>query len=452
MVSSKTVTPLEHSQVKLDVSVEKDALKNEYKELLSKYQKDTHIKGFRKGMVPLSVLEMKFGDAIKQEASINVLEKSLAEVFETIEEKPLPYSTPKLQNEEEFKPEFDTELNFSVTYDIFPKVVLGTYTGLTVEEPVVALTEEDEKRELEALREQNALVVEKKDAIVAKDDIVTINYVELDESGTEIPGTERQDFVFTVGTGYNIYKLDDDVIGMAKDQEKVIEKEFPADYEIKDYAGKKIRVRVKVTAVKTKQLPELDDDLAQDISEEYKTLDDLKAAIKKRLETVRDNYVREAKIKNLMDQIIANSSIDLPASMVDAELERSWMRFVRNTRMQEEQVLKLLSLQNRTKESLFEEWKPEVEKRLKSSLLVDRMIEEEKIEVSDAEVDEALKKEAEDSKQSFEELKKYYEDNHLLEMVRSELKERKLFDKLLADSKIVKGNEEKFVDVLSKNQ
>ena len=452
MVSSKTVTPLEHSQVKLDVSVEKDALKNEYKELLSKYQKDAHIKGFRKGMVPLSVLEMKFGDAIKQEASISVLEKSLAEVFETIEEKPLPYSTPKLQNEEEFKPEFDTELNFSVTYDIFPRVVLGTYKGLTVEEPVVVLTEEDEKRELEALREQNALVVEKKDAIVAKDDIVTINYVELDESGAEIPGTERQDFVFTVGTGYNIYKLDDDVVGMAKDQEKVIEKEFPADYEIKDYAGKKVRVRVKVTAIKTKQLPELDDDLAQDISEEYKTLDDLKAAIRKRLETVRDNYVREAKIKNLMDQIIANSSIDLPASMVDAELERSWMRFVQNTRMQEEQVLKLLSLQNKTKESLSEEWKPEAEKSLKSSLLVDRMIEEEKIEVSDAEVDEALKKEAEDSKQSFEELKKYYEDNHLLEMVRSALKERKLFDKLLADSKIIKGKEEKFVDVLSKNQ
>jgi len=452
MVSSKTVTPLEHSQVKLDVSVEKDALKNEYKELLSKYQKDALIKGFRKGMVPLSVLEMKFGDAIKQEASISVLEKSLAEVFETIEEKPLPYSTPKLQNEEEFKPEFDTELNFSVTYDIFPRVVLGTYKGLTVEEPVVVLTEEDEKRELEALREQNALVVEKKDAIVAKDDIVTINYVELDESGAEIPGTERQDFVFTVGTGYNIYKLDDDVVGMAKDQEKVIEKEFPADYEIKDYAGKKVRVRVKVTAIKTKQLPELDDDLAQDISEEYKTLDDLKAAIRKRLETVRDNYVREAKIKNLMDQIIANSSIDLPASMVDAELERSWMRFVQNTRMQEEQVLKLLSLQNKTKESLSEEWKPEAEKSLKSSLLVDRMIEEEKIEVSDAEVDEALKKEAEDSKQSFEELKKYYEDNHLLEMVRSALKERKLFDKLLADSKIIKGKEEKFVDVLSKNQ
>jgi len=452
MVSSKTVTPLEHSQVKLDVSVEKDALKNEYKELLSKYQKDAHIKGFRKGMVPLSVLEMKFGDAIKQEASISVLEKSLAEVFETIEEKPLPYSTPKLQNEEEFKPEFDTELNFSVTYDIFPRVVLGTYKGLTVEEPVVVLTEEDEKRELEALREQNALVVEKKDAIVAKDDIVTINYVELDESGAEIPGTERQDFVFTVGTGYNIYKLDDDVVGMAKDQEKVIEKEFPADYEIKDYAGKKVRVRVKVTAIKTKQLPELDDDLAQDISEEYKTLDDLKAAIRKRLETVRDNYVREAKIKNLMDQIIANSSIDLPASMVDAELERSWMRFVQNTRMQEEQVLKLLSLQNKTKESLSEEWKPEAEKSLKSSLLFDRMIEEEKIEVSDAEVDEALKKEAEDSKQSFEELKKYYEDNHLLEMVRSALKERKLFDKLLADSKIIKGKEEKFVDVLSKNQ
>jgi trigger factor len=452
MVSSKTVTPLEHSKVKLDVSVEKDALRNEYTSLLSKYGKEAHIKGFRKGMVPLSVLEMKFGDAIKQEASFNLLEKSLAEVFETIEEKPLPYSTPSLESEESFKPEFDAEFNFSVTYDIFPKVALGIYSGLTVEEPEVALTDEDEKRELEALREQNALVVEKKDAKVAKDDIVTMNYAELDEAGNEKPGTARQDFVFTVGTGYNIFKLDDDVIGMAKDEERVIEKDYPADYEIKEYAGKKVRVKVKITAVKTKQLPELDDDLAQDISEEYKTLDDLKAAIRKRLETVRDNYIRTSKMQSLLDQIIANSPIDLPVSMVNAELERSWMRFVRNTRMQEEQVLKLLSLQNKTREALSEEWKPEAEKSLKSSLLVDKMLEAEKIEVSDSEVEEALKKEAEESKQSFDELKKYYEDNHILDMVKSELKERKLFDKLLADSKIVKGKEVKLVDVLSKNQ
>ena len=281
---------------------------------------------------------------------------------------------------------------------------------------------------------------------------MTVNYVELDDKGEEKAGTSRQDFVFTVGSGYNLYKFDDDVVGMKPNEEKVIEKEFDADYEYEELRGKKVSIKVTVTAIKRKQLPELDDDLAQDISEKYKTLQDLKDDIKKRLEDDLDARLRSAKIDGIMDQVIDGSKIDLPKAMVDAELELSWDNFVAQSRLEESRVLQLLTSQGRSKEALLEEWKPASAKSIKTRLIINEIAEKEKLEASDEDVEKELERQAELRGSTVEEVRDLFEKNNSMEYLKRDVTDRKVFDLVLADAKISKGEKSTYVDLVNKNQ
>lgn len=450
MITHKEIEPLENSSVKLHVTIDKQAVNDEYNELLKKYSKTARIKGFRKGKVPTSVLERKFGDSIKQEASANIIEKSLKEVFQEIDEKPLPYSTPELQ--EDLEPDLEKDLTFSVVYDVYPEVELGEYRGLEIEAPEVEVTEEDEEREIEELRERNSVVVDKEDGVVEQDSIVTVDYVEVDENDNEIEDTKREGFVFTVGSGYNLYKFDDDIIGMKNDEEKILEKEYPEDYEYEELQGRSVRLKVKVTAVKEKQLPELDDEFAQDISDEYETFDDLKQHISKRLNEVAEEKVKEIKMNKLLDKIIENSEVEVPESMIKLELENSWQNFINRSRLPENQLIQMLQYQGKDKDSLLQEWRPEVEKNVKTQLLIDKMIEKENIEISDNEIEEEMQKYAEENNKSLDEVKEEFSQGRANEYLRHELERRKLFETLLEASTINTGERMKFLDVMQDNQ
>ncbi|MFO8064688.1 MAG: trigger factor, partial [Spirochaetia bacterium] len=316
MVSEKQIEHIDNSAVRLTVTVAKDTLRGEYDKLLKEYAKKAQIKGFRKGKVPPEILERKFGDSIKAEAGEKVLQDSLREAIEEIDEQPLPYAQPELDSELDF--ELDKDFTYSVTYDVFPEIELGEYKGLEIEAPEVEITEEDEQRELSAIQEQNAIVIDKEEGAVEQDDIVTIDYAEVDENDETIEGTSREDFVFTIGTGYNYFKIDDDLIGMKQGEEKILEKEYPEDSDVEELRGEKKRLRVKVKAIKQRELPEIDDELAQDVSDEYETLDDLKKDIRRRLEQTAESRVREMKKQAILDKVLENSKIEVPASMLQA--------------------------------------------------------------------------------------------------------------------------------------
>jgi trigger factor len=448
MIVSKNLENLENSAVKLTVTVSKDAVNKEYSDLLGKYSKSAQIKGFRKGKAPASVLEQKFGDSIKGEATMNLMENSLKEAYEDVEKKPLPYATPVLQEDDkEVLIELDNDFTFAVVYDTMPDVKIGEYKGIEIESPVCKIMKKDVDRELETLREQNAVVVEKAEGKAAKGDIVNINYCELDDDGNEIADTKREDFVFTIGTGYNMFKLDDNVKGMEAGKEKKVKKEWAEDDEDKSLAGQKKKIWIKLNSIKVKDLPELDDELAQDISDEYKTLKDLKASIKKKLQESADNIVKERNKQNIIDAIIEKSEIDVPTSMVQSEMDSSWNSFVSQSRMPEETVLEIIAAQGKTKEDMLEEWKPAAEKNVKSFLITDKLIAEEKIEVTDEEVDEELKKQAEIAGMSYEDAKNYFEQNGMLFYLKNDISNRKLFDLLLKSAEIKDGEKKDYLDL-----
>jgi len=450
MVKEKNIETLENSSVRLSVTIDKTAVEDEYSNLVKIYTKSARIKGFRKGKVPPAILEQKFGDSLRAETSMNLMENSLKEIFEEIEEKPLPYSVPEVEGDAEI--ERGKDFSFSVKYDVYPAVQLGDYKGLEIEQPSVTIGKEDVNRELEKLQEQNSVVIQKPDGKVENNSIITMDYWELDDEGQEIEDTRRQDFTFTVGTGYNLYKIDEDVIGMEKDEEKTIHKEYPDDFEDSFLAGTKKNIHIKVTEVKEKQLPPLDDELAQDIDDSYKTLKDLTDDIKKHLKESADRHLEETTKEKILSKIAENSHIDIPESMIRAETDNSWRHFLQSYHVEEDQMVKLLKAQGTSKENLLEEWRPQATERIRKALISSELLKAENIEVTDEEYEKELQHQAETGQSSLEEIREYIQQNNIEGYIKDDLARKKLFDKLVSMSNIKKGAKIKYLDLVEKNQ
>jgi len=445
MPVSKTITRLEKSNVRLDLTVPKEDALSQYQEMLKEYSKNIQIPGFRKGKVPQNVLERKFGEALRGEALGKIIEKALEEVFgdESLprDERPLPYAQPLLENEP--KLDFENDLCFSLVYDVMPGVNVGNWKGLEAEIPDVAISEEDIGRELEVLRERNGFVLDRDETAEARfGDIVTIDFCMLDDSGNPLPDSGKEDYSFTLGSGQNNFDFDNDIAGMKKDETKEI---------TKDYEGGAKKIRITLTALKEKKLPDLDDDFAQDVDEKFNTLDDLKNSIRERLEKNLENRFREYKISKILGKIMENSPVTLPESMVKAEVEGRLRSLARQYGLETAQMMQMLSQGGDGLEDIEGKWRPSAEKSLHSRLIVEKIMEDQHIEVGDDEVEKEIEEIIAESGMSREELLKYYGGDKAEEFFKDEVRERKLFDMLLAENTIKTGSKMNYLDFMQDN-
>ena len=185
-IAEKRIEELELSRIRMTITVPAQDLRSEYDAMINEYAKQARIDGFRKGHVPISVLERKFGPSLKTDAMARVVEKALETALKDVSRPPLAYEMPELENDPSF--ELDSDFTFSVSYDAFPVFELPSLDGIEIEIPAVAITQEDIDRELEDIRQRNAIVVEK-DGPSEIGDIVIASFVELAEDGSEISGT-----------------------------------------------------------------------------------------------------------------------------------------------------------------------------------------------------------------------------------------------------------------------
>ena len=449
MKLTKEFTGLEKSSVKLSVTVAKKDVQDVYGAITAKYVKTAQIPGFRKGHVPVNVLERKFGDALKADAMNELVDKSLNEIFEKeTENRPLPYAQPVMDK----APEFDVNKDFSyeVIYDVFPKVAVKDFSGITVKEPQVTIGDTEIQEELKAVQERNAVVMDKKDGeSVEKGNIVTINYSELDDTGKEIDGSRRQDFVFTVGSGENIYKIDDEITGMKKGETKQIVKTYPNDEKDADLAGKTKKISVTVTAIKIRNLPAIDDELAQDVSEKYKTLDDMKKDIARNMENAKKRKIAELKNNSLLEQLVEKNNFDIPSSMLAAELDGRWRMMAQQLQTTPEQLERMVTSSGQTKEAMLNEWTGDSEKMLKTRIIVDALLKERNISVTPDEIEERYKEIAEEGGITVDEVKKHYEDPRSKEYLIDDTKEQKLYETLYKEIKVEKGDKMTFAELFA---
>ncbi len=427
MIADKQIKETENSSVELSITLTAQSIEDAYTALLKKYAKDITIKGFRKGKAPLNLIERKYGEMIREESTFNELEEGLKVALDEVEDKykPLAFSTPTLINEESltpFKP--NTDLTYTVSYDVMPQFETPEYKNLKLEAPTVEITDEDVDKEIEKLRQQNAFVVSKEDAAV-EGDIVTVDFAQLDEDGNETGEFNKKDAVITIGKTQNYFELDNEFIGMKSGDSKTISKEFAADFANETYAGKTISIKIDMKEVKFNDVPELDDEFAQDVNEEYKTVEDLKKATKVKLEERAQQQLKDLKYQAVVDALIEKCPIVPPKSMIDAQADQQINNIARSNNMDMETFAKIFEMQGQTLDQLKETWTPSIIKDINMGLIKEKIKDAETFEVTDEELTEAL---GDTSSYKADQL------DYLKEMITDELKLQKVNDFLIENN------------------
>jgi trigger factor len=447
---TKEIKRLEKSNIALSVTVPKEDVRVQYNSMLKEYTQTLQIPGFRKGKVPQEVLERKFADALKGDALGRIIESSMQEIFGDKEDKlprherPLPYSSPQLQ-EEDLQLDFEQDLKFTVIYDVLPEIKIGQWKGLKVEYPYSEVEKEDINKELEEIRERNAIVMDRDDdASAKKGDVITIDYQIMDEDGKTPLGISRKDMAITLN-GENIFKFDDDIIGMKKGQTKELDKKFADDFFDATIAGKTRKMQITLTALKEKKLPDLDDDLAQDVDEKFKTLDDLKNSIKERLNKSLDLRLKEKKLSELLGKIMENTPVIIPESMINTEVEGRLRRIARYYNTSEEVIMQM------TSEEKLNEMREASKKALHSRLILETLMEEQKIEVTEDEMEKEIEQMAAANGADINDVKKYYESEQTMLYLKEDIKEKKIVDLLLAENNLKPGKKENYLAFMTDN-
>ena len=436
----------ENAEVRLSVTVAASEVQRVYDATVAEHCRTVRIKGFRKGKVPRDVLIRKAGDALLAEAAERIIGESAQEALEAAEHPRIRSSRPRVEAAEPLA--IGSAFRFDLLYDTKPEVSLGRYQRVGVTRHRFRIDDTDLERELHAIREQNAVVVEKQSDVVESADVVEIDYVEVD-GGHPVASTRREGFVFEVGTGYNLHRIDDDLIGMRVDEERDIEKTYPDDFEEESLAGRSLVLRVRVRRLREKQLPELDDELAQDVNERFETLDGLKADILERMTQNGHRIVRERLISAIITAVEESSVVPLPGSLVEAGLAADWSALVSRYGGSERRVTLALQQSGTDRDALIEQWRPAAERRTRLMLITDRLAEVEEIAVGDDEVEQELARRAQARSTEVEELREAYESNDLMPSLRADLRNEKLYDRLIELAAIKDGDELSYVDLVS---
>jgi trigger factor len=445
---TREIARLDNSEVKLTFTYKNDDLREEYKKIVGDFAKNLQIKGFRKGKVPVSILENKLGKALREDALNAIIGNTVQDALKSedfpADAVPLAYSEPVVEGEPEL--DLSGDLVFSVKYDVMPQFKLDKFEGLEIEVETAEVAEEDINRELEEIRERNAIVMDKDEGAPSeKGDVVTVNYAEISENGEVISGMEREDFTFILGGGHNIYKFDDEITGMKKDETREIRKTYPEDFEDKDLAGQTKKIRVKLTALKKRELPE-DDELAQDVNEKFKNIGDLKQNIREQLEKELEVALKDLKIKKLFDKIIELNPISIPESMINAEIISIIRRMFAGYSVSDEELWKLVK-----SSALNEKYRESAVRDACEILIMDKLKSDFNVDISDNDIEEMYVDISKDTGLPVEDIKKEYAQEDKREYFNNEIKHKKTLALLLGKNTIKKGKTVNFLDIFQKN-
>jgi trigger factor len=402
------------------------ALDQAFKKVVAK----VHVPGFRKGKVPRKIFEMRFGvEALYQDA----LDILLPEAYEAaVKETGIqPVDRPEIEIEqlEQGKP-----FIFKATVTVKPEVTLGEYKGVEVPDKDFTVTEEDVNKELERMQRQQGQLVAVEDGQVEKGDRVIIDFDGYMD-GEPIQGGKAEKYVLEVGSGTFIPGFEDQLIGMKPGEEKEIQVTFPEDYSAEELAGKPATFKIKLHEIKRMELPALDDEFAQDVSE-FETLDELKQDIEKKLkeqaEKERENYIRN----KVVELVAEKAEVEIPAVMIDHEVEHMLHHFSQNLAMQGLNLELYTQFTGQTVDALKEQFRPEAEKKVRADLVIEAVAKAENIEVTDEEVDQEIARLAEEMQRDAAEIRRILEKQGGIESIKEQLRNKKTVDLLVLSSKI----------------
>ena len=368
----------ENAEVLLTVTVGKEEVQKGYKKILADTQKNIVMNGFRKGKVPVSILEMKFKKGMLEQVAHNLVDEAYREVFSKLEEKPLATSEPSL--EELGDVELDKDFVFKITYETFPEVKFGEYKNVEIEKEEIVVSDKDIEDEVGKYLAEFS-TIETKEGALEEGDIACVEY-KVFEDDKEVESKDKE--YVHIGKEYDKYKLSKDLIGVKNGEEKEITKTFNKDVMPSVIAGKTFTIKAKVSEIKYEKKPELTDDLAKQIDKNVASAEEFKNKLKENMTSYADDLTKQKMYQKIMDKILESFEGVIPASMLKAELKSYYDDVLQRVGGDEKRALSMLKLEGfQSKEAYLDSMKDKAEKSIKELLVMHNIVKKENFEVSE---------------------------------------------------------------------
>ena len=408
---SLQVENLEHNMAKLTIEVSAEDVEKALQQAYLKERKRISLPGFRKGKVPRQVIEKMYGpEVFYDEAANHMISEAYGKAYDECELEIASQPKVEIVQLEKGKP-----FIFTAEVAVKPEVTLGEYKGLKVDKVSAEVTDEEVDAEIEKERERNARTVDVTDRAVQDKDQITLDF-EGFVDGTAFEGGKGEDYPLTIGSGAFIPGFEDQLIGAEIGKETEVKVTFPEEYQAKELAGKEAVFKCTVKTIKVKELPELDDEFASDVSEEGETMEEYKAEVMRKLKESKEREAKEKKENQVVEQAVANAEIDLPEPMVDLQARQMADDFARRIMQQGMTLEQYFQFTGLSEEKMMEELKPQAEKRIRTRLVLEAIVAAENIEVSDERLEEELKKMAEAYQMEVDKLKEFMGENEKKQM------------------------------------
>lgn len=396
---SSEILKKENSVVTLKLTIDAQSFDKACKDAYNKNKTKFNVQGFRKGKAPMSIVEKFYGEGVFFEDAVNTL---FPDAFEAaVKEHDLDTVA---------RPEIDVEeigkgKNLVIIADVAvkPEITLGEYKNLTVEKPDSEVSDEEVEKEIEAIREQNARFVTVEDREVKEKDMLLIDF-NGKVDGVEFEGGQAENYSIIVGSNTFIPGFEEQLVGMKLNEEKDLSVKFPEEYHAENLAGKDAVFTVKVNEIKEKELPELDDEFAKDVSE-FDTLEDLKADVKAKLQKTKDEYADRELENKLVKMAAENATVEIPEAMIDSQVENMVYDFEYQLKYQGLDLENYLKFTNMSIEGLKEQMRPDAKSRVLNSLVIEAISKSENIESTEEDLEQELAKMAESYKMEVDKLK-----------------------------------------------
>ena len=426
---SVQVEKLEKNMAKLTVEVSAEDVKAAIKKAFNKNKNRFAIPGFRKGKAPQAMIEKMYGEGVFYEDAAD--EAINASYAEAMKESGLDIvSRPEVTIEKIGK---DEPFVYSALVAVKPEVTLGQYKGVEVEKADASVSAEDVEAELKKVQEQNARLLTVEDRGVEDGDQTVIDF-EGFVDGKGFEGGKAEDYPLTIGSHSFIDTFEEQLIGKKIGEECEVNVTFPTEYHAADLAGKPATFKVTVKEIKVKELPELNDEFASEVSE-FDTLDEYKKDVEKKLAEKKEIEANSKNEDAVVAKVVENATMEIPDKMIDAQAENMVQDMARRMQSQGLSLDMYLKYTGMTVEQMKEQARPDAEKRIRTRLVLEAVAKAENIQISDEKVDEEVAKMAEAYKMEVDKLKSYMSESDVKQM-KEDLAVQQAVDLLVAEAKL----------------